>query len=546
VTLPGKPLVWSPKGVSDTLDASTSFPGSMASLKNLIPDPSTSDLWQCRPASRTLTGFPGFISPSFISCLFVSGTKIYGMIATGLNPGREQPFSYDAATNTFDPISGITAANTPLVATELVAWNPPVMALIGAKIIVAHPGFDASTPSLYFGVLDISNPAAPVWTSQNTTGTPLVFPPQWVVNFNGRCFFLVNPPGQQPAAYMSDSLNPTVITNANQILTFGDNLPLTCAAGLPLNNQLGGILQSLMIFKGAVNIYQVVGDYALGNLAINTLNVATGTLAPNSVCSTPKGLAFMAPDGLRMIDFSAHVTDPIGTEGKGVSVPFIYAVTPSRINAAYNRGVYRVQTDNGKATAIPVQQQYWYDFTRGVWSGPHSVPTSLMASLGITFIVTPLQLGAQIWQSDCIQSSDSSFVEDGEALIYEYVTAMLPDTEQMAEVSMIQTTVNAALSATDVVIAKAVTQDGVVLDQLTFAGPVAGSLWGGFLWGQALWGATVSALYPRRVDWSIPIVFRRAQLDFRGTSSGNIKFGRIYMRYQVLGYMQQEHGVLTN
>lgn len=540
MTLPGKPLVWSPKGVSDTLDASTSFPGSMVSLKNLIPDPTTTDLWQCRPAAKTLTSFPGFGNPAFISCVLVVGTNVYGMVATTRNPGREEPFAYDALTNTFATISGITTSNTPLNATASGDWNPAVMALIGTKIIVAHPGFDASLSNLYFGVLDISVPSALTWTSQNTTGTPLVFPPQWVVNFNGRCFFLVNPPGQTPGAYMSDSLNPTVITNANQILTFGDNLPLTCAAGLPLNNQLGGKLQCLMVFKGATNIYQVTGDYALNNLAINTLNVATGTLAPNSICSTSKGLAFIAPDGLRLIDFTANVSDPIGKAGEGVSVPFIYSVTPSRINAAYNRGVYRVQTDNGAFVGIPILQQFWFDFVRNTWSGPHSIPTSLMEPLGTTFVVTPVAEGGTLWQSDSVQGPSSTFVEDGELLVYEYVTSMLPDTDQMAEVCMIQTTVHAALSADDVVTAQAVNQDRVVLDQVLFAGPVAGTIWGAFTWGAALWGSMLSALYPRRILWSIPLVFRRMALSFTGGSSGTLKLGRIHMRYQILGYLQQD------
>jgi hypothetical protein len=455
------------------------------------------------------------------------------------NPGREEPFAYDVLTNTFDTISGITAFNTPLNAPNTGDWNPANMALIGSKIIVSHPGFDASMAHLYFGVIDIVTPSAPTWHSQNTTGTQLVFPPQWVVNFNGRCFFLVNPPGQQPAAYMSDSLNPTVITNANQILTFGDNLPLTVAAGLPLSNQLGGKLQCLMVFKGATNIYQVTGDYALGNLEINTLNVATGTLAPNSICSTSQGLAFIAPDGLRMIDFSAEVSDPIGKAGEGVSVPFIYSQTPSRINSAYNRGVYRVQTDNASFVGIPILQQFWFDFVRGVWSGPHSIPTSLMAALGTTFIVTPISLGGQLWRSDSVQGPNSLFIEDGETMAFEFITSMLPDTDQMAEVCMIQTTVYVALSATDVITARVVNQDKIVLDEVLFAGPIAGSLWGAVTWGSFIWGSLTSNLYPRHLLWSIPLVFRRMQLSLTGVNATAVKLGRIHMRYEVLGYLQQ-------
>src|SRR5712671_5897708 len=97
--LPGKPLVWSPRGCSDTLDSSTSFTGAMGSLQNLIPDPSTKDLWQCRPAAIQLTNFVGFNTPTFISCQKTVGTRIYGMVSTAANVGHDEPFCYDIPSN---------------------------------------------------------------------------------------------------------------------------------------------------------------------------------------------------------------------------------------------------------------------------------------------------------------------------------------------------------------------------------------------------------------------------------------------------------------
>jgi hypothetical protein len=47
------PLAFRPRGLSDALDGST-FQGAMASLGNLIPDPSTRNLCQCRPPRRSL------------------------------------------------------------------------------------------------------------------------------------------------------------------------------------------------------------------------------------------------------------------------------------------------------------------------------------------------------------------------------------------------------------------------------------------------------------------------------------------------------------
>ena len=526
----------------------------MAALQDLIPDPTTRELWQCRPAAVSLvnmglggfsSGFSSgftvnsFITPSFISCMKVIGTRIYGMVSTQRFPGHDEPFIYDIPTGTFIPITGPAAGNTPTSPATSGPWNPPVMDLIGSKFIVAHPGFNGVGAN-FFGVLDITNPAAPTWTAANTSTNALIAPPQWVVNFNGRCFFLVNPAGAQPAAYMSDQLNPTVITNASQILTFGDNVPLTCAAGLPLENQLGGIIQSLMIFKGVTNIYQVTGDFSLTNLAINSLNVATGTFGPNTVCTTSKGMAFIAPDGLRVIDFNARVSDPIGHDGDGITVPFINALVPSRMAAAYNVGVYRVQVQNGVAAGNPKQQQWWYDIARSSWSGPHSQAASLLAPYAGTFIVTLQGAAGILWQSDPEQSSSSSFVENGVQLQWQWATPMLPDTYEMCEVSMIETTLNLALvPGVNIVSISVQDQNGAVLDQVQVVPGGAPTLWGIFKWGQSLWQGALNALYPRQCPWHYPVVFRRMGIVASGTSAPGIKVGRLYLRYELLGYLQQ-------
>jgi hypothetical protein len=535
-----KPLVWSPHGASDTLDSSGTFTGAMGSLQNLIPDPTTKDLWQCRPAAQQLVDFvaAGFNTPTFISCWLVVGSRVYGMVSTARFTGHDEPFVYDVVAQAFVSVAGVTALNTPISPTTTGTWKPPNMDLIGSKVICAHPGFTGSGGA-FFGVIDVSTFASPVWSGTNTSPTALVAPPQWVQNFNGRCYFLVNPPNLQPAAYFSDSLNPTVITNANQILTFGDNVPLTCAMGLALLSQLGGIVQSLMVFKSVANIYQVTGDSALSTLMVNTLNVATGTLAPNSVCSTSKGLAFIAPDGLRVIDFNAKVGDPIGNSGEGVTAPFIYALTPSRMAAAYNSGIYRVQVQNGIAAGNP-QQQWWYDFVRQIWSGPHTQAASLLATYSNTFLAALQGVGAQIFQSDPVQTSTSTYNEAGTQLQFVMATPMLPDIDQMAEISMTETTAYMALVPNVTIVVSAFDQDGAVLDAVTIVQTGAGTVWGAFTWGSALWQGTQNALYPRRLSWHIPLVFRRLGLSSQGNCVAGLKLGRIHMRYQVLGYLQED------
>jgi len=528
----------------------------MALLQDLIPDPTTRDLWQCRPAATLAASFNAstFLNPfssgfssgfgggagftaGFISCLKIIGTRAYGMVAASTFPGHDAPFIYDFPTGTFIPITGITNGNTPISPQTSGAWVPPSLDLIGSKIIVAHPGFTGGGGA-FFGVMDITNPAAPTWTATNTTTNALVAPPQWVANFNGRCFFLVNPPGAQPGAYMSDQLNPTVITNASQILTFGDNVALTAAVGLPLENQLGGIIQSLIIFKGATNMYQVTGDFSLTNLAVNALNVATGTQSPLSIVTTSKGIAFAAPDGLRVIDFDARVSDPIGNSGEGITLPFFGSLVPSRVCASYNSGVYRVQLQNGNAPGNP-QQQWWYDFVRKCWSGPHTQAASLMQPYSGTFIVTLQGANGALWQSDVVQSATSVFVENGQQLSWQWNTPMLPDTDQMCEIAMIESTLHLALITGTTINVSAQDQAGIIIDTVTVQPAGASTLWGAFTWGQALWQGIANALYPRQLKWHFPIVFRRMAIIVSGASAANIKIGRLHLRYQELGYLQQ-------
>ena len=547
--LPGTPLVWSPHGASDTVDASTSFAGAMSALTNLIPDPSTTDLWECRPAAVKLTSFSGFNTPTFISVIYVVGTYVYGMVSTSRNPGKDEPFAYNLATSSFTTISGVTALNTPVSPATSGAWNPPTMAQIGTYIICTHPGFSGAGGA-YFGALNIANPSSPTWTATNTSGNALPSAPVWVAQFNQRAYYLVNPAGLQPAAYVSDVLLPLACTgssgNFTPILTFGDNTPLTVAAGLALSNQLGGIIQSLMIFKGVTNIYQITGDpfinttTASSNLSINTLDVATGTLAPLSVANTEKGIIFLAPDGIRLIDFTAKVSDPIGKAGTGITLPFYNPSVPSRIAADYNAGLYRIQVTNTNAPGSP-SQQWWYDFVREVWSGPHTQPMSLISLYSDTFIVT-LQGVAALFQSDQIQSSSSTYVENGTQLTFTFTTAPLPDTDQMSECAMIETTTYMTLVAGNPVTVYALDQSLTILDTVMFASTGTVTVWGAFLWGGALWGGSVGAndgLYPQQIAWHYPIVFRRLLLSATGKCASNFRIGRTHLRYQVLGYLQQ-------
>jgi hypothetical protein len=236
-----------------------------------------------------------------------------------------------------------------------------------------------------------------------------------VAVYGGRAYYAV-----LNATQASDEFLPLQQTNANQVLTYGDSTPVTKIAGLPLNNTSGGIVQSLMVFKSVQQIYQLTGDYTgiPTAWAINTLNVATGTDAPNSVTSTPLGLTFIAPDGLRLIDFNSTVSDVIGEFGEGISTVFQRAPNRSRIVSAFNVQTLRVAVRQSE-TSPEDTVEYWFNFGLKAWTGPHSLPTVFMRSYKNTFVAAFVQnlagigvLGAYISSNGTLASSTGSLLVD--------------------------------------------------------------------------------------------------------------------------------------
>lgn len=530
------PVKFSPMGLSDALDSSNVFKGAMQRLQNLIPDPTTRNVWTCRPASIRQTSFAGFTAPGFISAEFIIGTKVYGMIASGLNAGHDQPFCYDLGTGAFIGISGVTNLNTPVSPATTGNWTPPTMDLVGANLIVTHPGFSGAG-GVYFGWFDLTNPAAPVWNGGDLATHPISFVPSSVRQFNGRAYFIANVVAQ-PAVFFSDALTLTA-TNANQILTFGDNVPLTALGALPLDNQLGGIIQALIVFKGLSNMYQITGDPTTSNLSVNSLNVATGTLAQNSVCPTSKGLAFVSADGVRIIDFTAHVSDPLGTAGMGITVPLIFATNPSRIAMACNASYLRVSVLNG-SLAVPTNEEYWYDIPRQCWSGPHTFPAALIQPYSNTFIMVATGVNAGLWQSDVVQYATSTFVENGAQMRMAWIPSMLPDTEQMSENAIVELTINMLLntSGPDYTVT-AYNSDGATLDTVTIPPQPLGAVFGTATFGVSVFSSANTNLVPMQVNWHYPIVFRKLAVGVVGNCFSGFKIGDMFMRYEMLGYLQQ-------
>lgn len=383
--------------------------------------------------------------------------------------------------------------------------------------------------------------AAPVWAAGNTNVNPLVAVPKWVSQFNGRAWYAVG-----NAEVFSDSLLPLNVSNATQVLTLGDSTDVTCSAGLPLNNiTTGGILQSLIAFKGDAIMYQVTGDQATNNLVVNALNVSVGTLAPNTICPTPLGMAFVAPDGLRIIDFGAHVSDPLGANGAGVSVPFINALTPSRMAAAFNQNVLRISVQNSQSPNQPVLE-YWLDFNLKIWTGPHTFPSSLIqpyqappgANTGHGFISFGYGIDAKLWESGVNPISSDIYIENGVQLTWSYQTILEPDNDLMSQNRMGQSAVAMALPGSQTVGFSCVNEIGTVMNQVALsAAGSAPTTWGSFVWGGAPWGQATGYFRQYDIPWTAPIIFKQMSILAVGSSQAGFAIGNLYLKYQPLGYL---------
>ena len=531
-----RPIRFSPRTLSDAIDATDVNPGPMAKLINLIPDPTTADVWTCRPAHEMQTSFSSFTAPGAVSVFKVIGSLVYGLVASTRFAGHDEPFCYDLRSRVFVTVMGVTAANTPVTQATTGDWTPPTADLCGVNLVVTHPGFDGVTN--FFGWFNTSSPSAPVWNAGNTTGLIILTNvPAWVAQFNGRAYLGINPPTGQPSVVFTDPLTLNV-TNANQALTFGDNLPLTAAKGLPLSNQLGGVVQALLVFKGTNNVQQVTGDAAQSNLSINSLNVATGTLAPWSIVTSPLGVMFMSPDGIRYIDFDARVSAPIGAAGAGVNVPFINALYPTRACAACTAEVLRVSVFNAHASGAPLQD-YWYDLVRQVWSGPHTFPATCLDTYMNSFIVSAPGL-VGLYSGEVTPTTTSGVIENGAQLSWVWETAPLSDDGQMAmsEVAEMQIKTS-AVSGVPTMTVTAQDENGTPYATATYTfaiGPAA--LWGAFNWGQGLWGGQSLGLAARRVDFNAPVVFNRLAVHVTGASTAGFRIGDMLIRQRTLGYMQ--------
>ena len=683
------PLTFRPKGLSDALDGSNVFAGAMSILSNLVPAPSTPNVYVPRPAEQKVYDFAAFSSPGIPTLLFLVGNFAWGMVPSARFTGKDEPFCVNLLTGNPVTISGVTSANCPATQATTGDWTPPTMASFPDRLMVTHPGFAGGSGD-YLGWFDISGftstsltgnitsgsnviasiqdsgatsapisdgvmpgmtisgpgipanatvvsvsngtfnavttgtfnagsaavtgipsttgmspgmavngvgpatgavvssvdsatqitmsaaaissgvgsalivsgggsitisanatattsgialsiaggtPAAPLWGAGNLNSNPLTSVPVAVAEYSGRAWYAV-----QNYAVFSDTLNPTQVTNASQALSLGDSTAVTALCGLPLTNQVtGGSLQSLIAFKGAEVLFQITGDEATNNLAQSAIEGSVGTVAPNSIATTPLGIAFMAPDGFRILGLSGTLSEPIGIDGKGVFIPFANALYPSRMAAAYEQNTYRITVQNNALPSQPLQE-YWYDFNTKGWSGPHTFTHALLAPYHALpgFIGVGSGISAALWESTVFPVTSSTYTENGNPMTWTWQTSLLPDNERMAMNQVCETALGMSLSTQDTVAVSMLNETGADLSTIYVAGVTGGlnsANWNAQDWGSFNWGVTAGAFEQYAVPWDNPLVFKQAFLKVTGTSAANQAIGNAYMRYQICDYM---------
>lgn len=380
--------------------------------------------------------------------------------------------------------------------------------------------------------------SAPLYGSGNLNANPLLFVPVAVAQFNARAYFAVG-----NGVAFSDAGNPTQASLATQVLTFANGIAVTGFGGLPIQQTTGGVLQSLIAFQADANIEQITGDPVTNNLSTNSIGVGVGTLAPNTICQTLLGLAFISPDGMRILGFNGTVSEPIGSDGDGVCYPFLSAINPSRMVAAFNQNVIRISVKNGSVVGQPTQE-WWFDFKLKAWSGPHTFPAAQIVAYqgspnhGFTMAATGVT--GKLFLSSVTPSINDTYVENGTSLTFLYQTSLLPDTQGMNENSISESTLSAAIGRNGVWTVLAQDEQGNLLNSVTLQGVTSGdTLWGAFSWGAALWNGSSTSFFQQALNWTKALVFKQMSISISGACSLNSILGNLNLRIAELGYLTQ-------
>lgn len=496
-----------------------------------VTSSTTGEIYTLQGAAAIVNASVGFQNPGFVSVHVTIGDYVYGMVATSRNVGKDEPFAFNHATGLFTTITGVLAGNCPVSPSTAGAWTPPTMSVIGTKLIVTHPGFPGGATK--FGVLDISNLAAPTWTATDTAVNALPSVPIAVANYRNRAYFWCG-----NTLPWTDVLDPLTRTLAAQSLTIGDSTAGTAFQGLPVQTTSGGIIAALIAFKG-FQIWQITGDTTTGDLAQNFISLTIGTQAPRSVCLSPKGVYFASTSGPKVIDqfgvlrsltHSAQEIEP------DIQVPWQNMQTPSRVSAGYSGDLYRICMDT-VIEGVNVTNDYWFDEHRNRWNGPHTFPYDCASQHEDHFIITGAGNPGILIHSRSASNASSVYQDLGVAFSTTLQSSTFPKTGHMTMKQVVESTMELAASGGAASYAITGLDDqGNTLNSCNVSILSAGSLWGQGVWGSFVWSATNNKPSVYTVPWTAPLVFKKMALYITATASASVSFGTFFARYQDLGY----------
>jgi hypothetical protein len=422
---------------------------------------------------------------------------------------------------TVTAISG-SAGNYTLTISQAATASASGITLFGTGTTITLSANATATTNALSITVSGGTPTSPLWSSANTTMNGLTAVPSGVELFFGRLYFSV---GNSLQYTDTLSLNRS---QATQTLVCGDSSPLTALSLFTLTTTSQGILQGLLAFK-ANTVFQVTGDASLNNLALNSLNTAAGTIAPQSVVPTPDGVFFMAPDGIRIVQVDGTVSEP----DQEARYPFIGAVYPSRVSAAYNSDVYRICVQNGNAAGSP-WQEYWYDIGREIWTGPHTCQQDVALPYGSGFICFSHLNPATMFTSYVTQVEGVGFIELNAQMAalplqWSFQTSPIGEEDSLYWNNVVETTLNLAfVSGSSPITCTASDQNTGVLSQGTIYPPGVGSVWGpGMTWGSSIWGGFQYGITPYLIPWTTPLVFSKMVFAATGYSALGFKISNL-------------------
>lgn len=235
------PLKMVPRGVSDAVDGTNSFPGAMTRLSNLIPSSHTRGVFVPRPASIQLASLSSLIpTPGVVTDQMVVGNILYGMCpaGSGAYAGHDVPFVLNLATGALTAVTIPGGVNSlPISPAATGAWVPPTMAIIGGRVVITHPGYSGANK---LGWIDVSNFADASHTGNTHSSTLIdglsanVLQAGWQVGYSISGAGI--PANTTIAAIAANGLSLTLSQAATATAT---GVALTVAGGSPANPLYG-------------------------------------------------------------------------------------------------------------------------------------------------------------------------------------------------------------------------------------------------------------------------------------------------------------------